>query len=191
MRPTALSLTSYEGFHFASQYSAIVHSSHGQQHEKHRDATALLLPRTNRQCVARSDCSLCDTQPMADRLTGCSVRLQGWLSSENTPALLLTPTELRPTNNETTSWLRFVCQLTVSRPVNSLCKVLFQLSLTVLVCYRCRSRITNSLTSSLPRTLSCTLKQLDSNNLILLRAPSTIRGANACTVWGLHPLWLN
>ena len=66
-------------------------------------------------------------------------------------------------NNETTSWLRFVCQLTVSRPVNSLCKVLFQLSLTVLVCYRCRSRIMRSLTSSLPRTLSCTLKQLDSN----------------------------
>ena len=22
-------------------------------------------------------------------------------------------------------------------------------------------------------------------------APSTIRSANACTVWGLHPLWLN
>ena len=69
----------------------------------------------------------------------------------------------KPNYNETTSWLRFVCQLTVSRPVNSLCKVLFQLSLTVLVCYRCRSRIMRSLTSSLPRTLSCTLKQLDSN----------------------------
>ena len=102
---------------------------------------------------------------MVDRLTGCSVRLQSLAGCLRIRQRLSTPTELEPTNNETTSWLRFVCQSTVSRPVNSLCKVLFQLSLTVLVCYRCRSRITNSLTSSLPRTLSCTLKQLDSNKV--------------------------
>lgn len=78
------------------------------------------------------------TGPIANRLTGCSVRLQSWLAQEYTKYLY--SAELGP-NSETTSWLRFVCQLTVSRPVNSLCKVLFQLSLTVLVCYRCRSRI--------------------------------------------------
>lgn len=114
--------------------------------------------------MPQRDCSLCVTQPTADRLTSCSVRLQNWLGVRIRPRLSAR-TELRPTNSETTSWLRFVCQSTVSRPVNSLCKVLFQLSLTVLVCYRCRSRITNSLTSSLPRTLSCTLKQLDSNKI--------------------------
>ena len=96
--------------------------------------------------------------------------------------------------SETTSWLRFACILTVSRPLNSLCNVLSQLSLTVLVCYRCRSRIMHSLTSSLPRTLSCTLKRLDSNKFgtpILEEAPSKIRNANGCTVYGFHPLWLN
>lgn len=129
-----------------------------------RNPTAPLLPRAYKQCVAQRDCSHYVTQPTADRLTGCSVRLQSWMSERIRPRLSAR-TELRPPNSETTSWLRFVCQSTVSRPVNSLCKVLFQLSLTVLVCYRCRSRITNSLTSSLPRTLSCTLKQLDSNKV--------------------------
>lgn len=142
MRLTALSLTLKSDFHFASQYLAIVLLLATSNTRRVQDSTALLLSLANKRFAESSAEALQTTVPMANRLTGCSVRLQSLAKLWTTQVLVKTLAEPSlKLNDETTSWLRFVCQSTVSRPVNSLCKVLFQLSLTVLVCYRCRSRI--------------------------------------------------
>lgn len=134
-------------FHCASQYLQIVHLK-SNQHTKHPDKPESICycptQTSSMQWTAALFRLLTVASSIHNRLTSCSVRLQWLVRLKNAPkptSTRRTPIELGPTINETTSWLRFVCQLTVSRPVNSLCKVLFQLSLTVLVCYRCRSNI--------------------------------------------------
>ena len=64
-----------------------------QQHEKHRSTTALLLTHTNNCFVEGTDhCWLTPTTvPTADRLTGCSVRLQGLARLRNTLGPLARP----------------------------------------------------------------------------------------------------
>lgn len=107
-----------------------------------RNAAALLLTRADKCCAEHG---LASTNNWAHHQLSnwlqCTLTMIVWSSNENTPETFVSQLNSAQLINETTSWLRFVCQLTVSRPVNSLCKVLFQLSLTVLVCYRCRSRI--------------------------------------------------
>ena len=70
-------------FHFASQYLAIAHIPKPSNTNAPK-RTALLLTLVHKCFVTSTTCVIQATGPMANRLTGCSVRLQCWLNREYT-----------------------------------------------------------------------------------------------------------
>ena len=123
----------------------------GPAAREHRNASNYYQPEQTNVSLNLGYPSLNLAHRQSSNWLQCTFTKIGW-TTRIRPGILVPKLNSAQLISETTSWLRFVCQLTVSRPVNFLCKVLFQLSLTVLIRYRCCSRIKASLTSSLPRT---------------------------------------